>query len=231
MSKTEFEMLTGQWMEESVRQRYSYGFTWLGRPVIQYPQDLIALQELIWAVKPDLIIETGIAHGGSLVFTASVLELNAACGGPNNAAVIGIDVDIRQHNRAAIEAHPLSKRIQMVEGSSLDSNVINNVKSIAASRENILVCLDSNHTEEHVLGELDAYGLLTSVGSCCIVFDTVIEDLPAELHRDRPWGPGNNPKTAVENWCLSHPEFVVLHEIDTRLRISAAPGGYLRRIR
>ena len=189
------------------------------------------MQEIIWDIQPDLIIETGIAHGGSLIFSASMLELNAACGGPADALVLGIDIDIREHNRDAIESHPMFRRIRMIEGSSIDPMVIEQVVAAAAGRQRVLVCLDSNHTHEHVLAELEAYATLTSVGSYCVVFDTAIEDLPADSNSDRPWGPGNNPKTAVREWVVKHPEFVSETKIDQKLRISVAPEGYLLRTR
>jgi cephalosporin hydroxylase len=218
-------------MSESTQPRYSYNFSWLGRPIIQYPQDIVAMQELIWALKPDLIVETGIAHGGSLILWASLLELNAACGGPRDAHVIGVDIDIRAHNRAAIETHPMFRRISMLEGSSVDEAVVAQVRDAAAGRERVLVCLDSNHTHAHVLAELEAYAPLTSVGSYCVVFDTVIEELPAGMYPDRPWGPGDNPKTAVDEYLRSHPEFEVDHQMDDKLLVSVAPGGYLKRAR
>jgi cephalosporin hydroxylase len=172
-------------MKASLPPQYSYNFSWLGRPIIQYPQDIIAMQELIWSIQPDLIIETGIAHGGSLIFSASMLELNAACGGPQDAEVLGVDIDIRAHNREAIEAHPMFKRTSMIEGSSIAPEIIEQVKLKAAGKQRVLVCLDSNHTHDHVLAELEAYAPLTSVGSYCVVFDTIIEDMPAELFSDR----------------------------------------------
>lgn len=215
----------------SVLAKYSYNFSWLGRPIIQYPQDIIAMQELIWTVQPDLIVETGIAHGGSLIFSASMLELNAACGGPKDARVLGVDIDIRDHNRAAIEGHPMCKRISMIQGSSVDPAVVSQVHELAASRQKVLVCLDSNHTHEHVLAELNAYAPLTSIDSYCVVFDTIIEDMPADIFPDRPWGRGNNPKTAVHEYLKAHPEFEIDKRIDHKLMISVAPDGYLRRIR
>lgn len=215
----------------SVLPKYSYNFSWLGRPIIQYPQDILAMQQLIWSVQPDLIIETGIAHGGSLIFSASMLELNAACGGAKDAEVLGIDIDIRPHNRAAIEAHPMLRRITMIEGSSIAHDVIATVRKKAANCKRVLVCLDSNHTHEHVLAELEAYALLTSVGSYCVVFDTFVEDIPKEFCGDRPWGPGDNPKTAVRQYLKSHPEFEVDRAIDNQLLISVAPQGYLKRVR
>jgi cephalosporin hydroxylase len=218
-------------MKASLKPQYSYNFSWLGRPVIQYPQDILATQEIIWSVQPDLIIETGIAHGGSLIFSASMLELNAACGGPADAEVLGLDIDIRAHNRAAIEAHPMARRITMIQGSSIAPDVVEQVKAKARGKKRVLVCLDSNHTHEHVLAELEAYAPLTTVGSYCIVFDTVVEDVPAELSGDRPWGPGNNPKTAAREYLKSHPEFEVDKGIDHKVLISVAPDGYLKRVR
>ena len=218
-------------MKASTLPKYSYNFSWLGRPIIQYPQDIVAMQELIWSVQPDLIIETGIAHGGSLIFSASLLELNAACGGPPDAEVLGVDIDIRAHNRAAIEAHPLFKRITMIEGSSISPEIIAQVKAKAAGQRRVLVCLDSNHTHDHVLAELEAYAPLTSVGSYCVVFDTIIEDMPAGSFPDRPWDQGNNPKTAVWEYLKTHPEFEIDKSIPHKLLITVAPDGYLRRVK
>lgn len=215
----------------SIGAQYSYNFSWLGRPIIQYPQDIVAMQELIWQVQPDLIIETGIAHGGSLIFSASMLELNAACGGPADARVVGVDIDIRAHNRAAIEAHPMFKRITLIQGSSVDPDIVAQVHALAAGRQRVMVCLDSNHTHAHALEELEAYATLTTVGSYCVVFDTVIEDLPAALYPDRPWGPGNNPKTAVWRYLEKHAEFEIDARVDHKLLVSVAPSGYLRRVR
>ena len=215
----------------SLAPQYSYNFSWLGRPIIQYPQDMMATQEIIWTVQPDLIIETGIAHGGSLIFSAAMLELNAACGGPADAQVLGVDIDIRAHNRAAIEAHPMSKRITMIQGSSIAPEVIEQVHAAARGKQRVLVMLDSNHTHDHVLAELEAYARLTSVGSYCIAFDTVVEDMPAEMFPDRPWGPGNNPKTAVWEYLKSHSEFEIDKRMDNKLLISVAPDGFLKRVR
>lgn len=226
----EINVKTRAWMNDANRFKYSYHFEWMGRPIIQYPQDILAVQELIWRVKPDLVIETGIAHGGSLVFLASMLELNAICGGPLEAKVLGIDIDIRRHNRAAIEAHPMSHRIQMIQGSSIAPEVVERVRSFAQGKKRVLVSLDSNHTHQHVLSELEAYAPLTSVGSYCIVFDTVIDDMPADMFPDRPWGPGNNPKTAVWEYLKCHPEFEIDELIESKLLITVAPSGFLRRI-
>lgn len=219
------------WFDRANAGKYSYHFEWLGRPIIQYPQDIVAMQELIWQVQPDLIIETGIAHGGSLIFSASMLELNAACGGPRDGEVLGVDIDIRAHNREAIQAHPMFKRVTMVQGSSVAPEIVAQVRAKAAGKQRVLISLDSNHTHEHVLAELLAYAPLTSVGSYCVVFDTVIEDMPATMFADRPWGPGNSPKSAVGEYLKSHPEFEVDKQLDHKLLISVAPGGYLRRVR
>lgn len=220
-----------EWIENSGRHKYAYNFSWLGRPVIQLPQDLIAMQEIICAVQPDLIIETGIAHGGSLIFSASMLELNAACGGPKQAQVLGIDIEIRPHNRTAIEAHPLYRRIGMIEGSSIAPEVVARVREKAQGRQSVLVVLDSNHTHDHVLAELEAYAGLTTVGSYCVVFDTVIEDLPPQFFGDRPWGPGDNPKTAVRSFLQGNGDFEIDRSIQDKLLITAAPDGYLKRVR
>lgn len=217
-------------VQNSIKAKYSYNFSWLGRPIIQYPQDMIAMQELIWSIQPDLIIETGIAHGGSLIFSASMLELNAICGGCQDAEVLGLDIDIRPHNREAIEAHPMFKRISMIQGSSIAPEIIEQVKAKAEGKQKILVFLDSNHTHDHVLAELKAYAPLTSVDSYCVVFDTVIEDLPADMFGDRPWGVGNNPKTAVWEYLKNHPEFAIDKSIQNKILITVAPDGYLKRI-
>lgn len=218
-------------MKSSLGPQYSYNFSWLGRPIIQYPQDMIAMQEIIWTVQPDLIIETGVAHGGSLIFSASMLELNAACGGPQDAEVLGVDIDIRPHNRAAIEAHPMSRRISMIQGSSIAFDIVEQIRNRAVGKQRVLVCLDSNHTHDHVLAELEAYAPLTTVGSYCVVFDTVVEDTAECCPSDRPWGKGNNPKTAVWEYLKTHSEFEIDKNIDHKLLISVAPGGYLRRAR
>lgn len=227
---TDFNATANVFMQLSTLPKYSYNFSWLGRPIIQYPQDIIAMQEIIWSVKPDLIIETGIAHGGSLIFSASMLELNAACGGPADAEIVGVDIDIRAHNREAIESHPMFKRISLLQGSSIANDIIQKVQEKAAIKQKVLVCLDSNHTHDHVLAELKAYAPLVSMGSYCVVFDTIIEDLPESMFPDRPWGPGNNPKTAVWEYLKNHPEFEIDKNIQNKLLITVAPDGYLRRV-
>lgn len=219
--------------------KYSYNFSWLGRPIIQYPQDIVALQELIWEVKPDLIIEAGIAHGGSLILSASMLALldyaEAVEAGKTlnpkaaHRRVLGIDIDIRAHNRTAIEAHPMAHRIKMIQGSSVAPEVVTEVHQYVAGYERIMVILDSNHTHDHVLAELHAYAPLVSQGSYCVVFDTVIEDLPAGMYPDRPWDVGNNPKTAVHEFLSGRDDFEVDEDMEAKLLITVAPGGYLRR--
>lgn len=219
--------------------KYSYHFDWQGRPIIQFPQDIVAMQELIWSTRPDLIIETGIAHGGSLIFSASMLALLDMCdaieaGGMidpklSQRKVLGVDIDIRAHNRTAIEAHPMASRIQMIQGSSTEPEIIEQVHAVASNYSRVLVCLDSNHTHDHVLAELEAYAPLTSIGSYCVVFDTVVEDMPKEMFPDRPWGPGNNPKTAVREYLKKHPEFEIDKDIQHKLQITVAPDGYLKR--
>ena len=226
-------------LAESITARYSYAFSWLGRPVIQYPQDIVAVQELIWRVRPDLIIETGIAHGGSLILSASLLAILDMCDAIESGAsfdpresrrrVIGIDIDIRSHNRQAIKAHPMASRIEMIEGSSISQGVVAAVHERAKDFRNIMVFLDSNHTHEHVLAELEAYAPLVSAGSYCVVFDTVVDDMPKTMFPDRPWGPGDNPKTAVHEYLKTHPEFEIDADIPNKLLVTVAPDGYLVR--
>lgn len=205
--------------------QYSYNFSWMGRPIIQYPQDMIAMQEIIWDVKPDLIIETGIAHGGSLVYYASLLELIG------KGKVLGIDIDIREHNRIAIEQHPMYKRIEMIEGSSISPETALRVSKIAADYETILVVLDSNHTHDHVRDELNIYAPLVSAKSYIVVFDTIVENLPdGYFSQKRPWGIGNNPMTAVREFLQSNADFEIDYAINNKLLISVAPNGYLRRL-
>ncbi len=237
----EFRRLGEQWMTEACRQRYMYGFSWLGRPIIQVPQDIVAMQELIWQVRPDVVVETGIAHGGSLILSASMLALldycDAAQAGETldpsrpRRTVVGVDVDIRQHNRQAMEAHPLIGRIEMIEGSSIDDAVVRRVKELVGDAQRVLVALDSNHTHDHALAELHAYSPLTTPGSYCVVFDTIIEDLPAELFPDRPWGPGDNPKTAVHEFLKTTDRFEIDRSIQDKLQLTVAPDGFLKRIR
>ena len=214
-------------LTKTAPDKYSYNFSWMGRPIIAFPQDMIAMQEIIWEVKPELIIETGVAHGGSIVYYASLLELIGGEG-----LVLGIDIDIRKHNRDLIEAHPMMKRIKLIEGSSTSKEIIDQVKEIASSKKTIMVCLDSNHTHEHVLNELELYAPLTTKGSYCVVFDTVVEDMPADWDwGTRQWGKGNNPKTAVKEYLKSNANFEIDKSIQNKLLITVAPDGYLKRVK
>ena len=212
-------------IEETIRSGYSYNFSWMGRPIIQYPQDMIAMQEIIWDIKPDLIIETGIAHGGSIIYYASLLELIG------KGQVLGIDIDIREHNRVAIEKHPMSNRIKMIEGSAIDTDIIEQVKSYAKDKKVVMVCLDSNHTHDHVLKELELYSQFVTSGSYLIAFDTIVEDLPSNFYEDRPWKVGDNPKTAVHDFLKHNNDFIIDKKIDNKLLVSVAPDGYLKRIK
>jgi cephalosporin hydroxylase len=228
--RSQKKSLAYKWLKKSAIEKYCYNFKWMGIPIIQYPQDIVAMQEIIYDLKPDLIIETGIAHGGSIVFYASLLELNAISGGPKNAKIIGIDIDIRAHNLAKLETHSMFSRMELIEGSSVSDDIVKKVHSLSKDFNKVLLILDSNHTEEHVLSELMAYTELVSIGSYCVVFDTVIDDLPDSMHSDRPWGKGNNPKTAVFKFLADNSNFVIDSEIDEKIQISVAPSGYLKRI-
>lgn len=217
--------ISSKFAAETIRAGYSYNFTWMGRPIIQYPQDMIAMQEIIWDIKPDLIIETGIAHGGSIIYYASILELIG------KGEVLGIDIDIRAHNRAEIESHPMSKRITMLEGSAISQEIIEQIKPFTEAKKTVMVCLDSNHTHDHVLAELQLYSPFVTVGSYLVAFDTIVEDLPADLYADRPWSVGDNPKTAVHEFLKERDDFIINTDIDHKLLVSVAPGGYLKRIK
>ncbi|MGI0086682.1 MAG: cephalosporin hydroxylase family protein [Nitrosotalea sp.] len=225
-SDDSFKTLTRSWFRASEKHEYSYHFSWLGRPIIQYPQDIIAVQEIIWNVKPDLIIETGIAHGGSLIFSASMLELIG------HGEVLGIDVDIREHNRMKIEDHPMYKRIKMIQGSSINDEIVKKVYEISKGKNRVLVFLDSNHTHDHVLSEMNLYSPLVHKDSYMIVFDTIIEDIAESTsspsNNKRPWGRGNNPKTAVKEFLKTNDRFEIDKEIENKLLITVAPSGYLR---
>ncbi len=219
----ELQKLSHNWFVDGYKYKYSYNFTWLGRPIIQYPQDMIAMQEIIWSVKPDLIIETGIAHGGSLIFYASMMELTGEDG-----EVLGIDIDIREHNRAEIEKHRMYKRITMIEGSSVDPEVVSKVYGFAEKKKRVMVILDSLHTHDHVLQELRLYSPLVAAGSYLVVFDTIVEDIPEIQFPDRPWGKGNNPKTAVWQFIKENDRFEICRDIEKKLLITSAPDGFLR---
>jgi cephalosporin hydroxylase len=207
------------------RHDWSYQWSWLGVPVIQLPTDIVALQEVIWETRPQLVIETGIARGGSLILSASILEL------VGEGEVLGIDIDIREHNRRAIESHPLAHRVRMVEGSSVDEAVVAQATTAASAVERVMVILDSDHTHEHVLAELRAYAPLVTVGQFLVVADTFVEAIPPQEHRPRPWGPGNNPATALQAWLDEAPGFEPDRFVNAKLLVTASPGGYLRRVR
>lgn len=226
MSKdSKLKLLSRKWFDKAFSYEYSYHFKWLGRPIIQFPQDIIALQEIIWQVKPDLIIETGIARGGSLIFYASMLELIG------KGKVLGIDIDIRKHNKIAIKKHPLHKRVIMLEGSSTEEKIIKKARQYARGKKNILVVLDSFHTHEHVLTELELYSKFVTKGSYLVVFDTVVEDMPKNSSPNRPWGKGNNPKTAVKEFLRFKKNFKIDKEIGKKLLITSSPDGFLKRVR
>lgn len=238
---TSFIDASHRWFQLANKYEYSYHFTWLSRPVIQYPQDIIAVQEVIWQAKPDLIIETGIAHGGSLILSASMLTLLDHCDAVRKGEIIdprkpsrrvlGIDIDIRAENRRLILEHPLSSRIEMIEGSSISERIIEQVHYISSNYSRVMVLLDANHTHEHVLAELNAYAPLVNIGSYCITFDTIIESMPPGSFPNRPWGEGNSPRSAVVKYLETHPEFVIDNSIHEKLMITVAPNGYLKRIR
>lgn len=209
------------WLRSVAPCQYAYNFRWMGRPIIQLPQDMVAMQEIIWEVKPDLVIECGIAHGGALVYYASILELMG------HGSVLGIDIDIRAHNREAIEQHPMFKRIEMIEGSSIAPEIISKVHDIAKGKK-VVVVLDSNHTHDHVMGELEAYAPLVGKGSYCVVMDTTVEDMPEGSFPDRPWDKGNNPKTAVWEYLKKDDRFEIDRDIESKLLITVCADGYLK---
>ncbi|WP_407493099.1 cephalosporin hydroxylase family protein [Pseudooceanicola sp. MF1-13] len=236
----EINQTAARFLQQSAALQYPYNYHWLDRPIIQYPQDIVAMQEIIWEVRPDLIIETGIAHGGSLIFSASMLALmdmeDAIKSGEtinpaeSKRKVLGVDIDIRAHNKTAIEAHAMASRIQMIQGSSIADDVVAQVREVAAGYDRVLVCLDSMHTHDHVLAELEAYAPLTSKGSYCVVFDTLIEDMPEGTYPDRPWGPGNSPKSAVHEYIKTNPEFEIQKDIAQKLMITVTHDGFLKRV-
>lgn len=222
----EMRRLAVDFVRRSSEYRYSYNFSWLGRPVIQYPTDIVAMQEIIWSARPEVIVETGVAHGGMLVFYASMLQLLGGDG-----IVIGIDIDIRAHNRSAIESHPLASRIRLVEGSSIDEGVAARVRELAGGSRRVLVALDSMHTREHVLRELQLYSPLVHKDGYVVVFDTSIEDMPEDFYPDRPWSPGNSPRTAVHDFLAANDRFEIDREIENKLLITVAGEGFLRCVR
>ena len=236
-----FTEIAQKFMIESVKNKYSYNFSWLSRPIIQYPQDIINIQELIWDLKPDCIIETGIAHGGSVIFNASLLcllELENAIN-ENDVfdhtnplrKVYAVDIDIREHNLNEINNHFLKNRIELFEGSSIDKKIFNKIKESVRGFKKILVILDSNHSHDHVLNELKLYSDLVSKDSFCIVMDTIIDDLPKSLSPDRPWGPNNSPKSAVKEFLKTNKLFQIETKFEEKALITVAPSGFLKRIK
>lgn len=218
----DLQAFSRMWVRAIAAYKYAYNFTWLGRPVIQFPQDMMALQEIVWRTRPDAIVETGVAHGGSLIYSASLLQLLGGDG-----RVVGVDVDIRPHNRAEIEKHPLAGRIDLVQGSSVDPATVDEVRALIAGRERVMVILDSNHTHDHVRRELHAYSPFVRRGCYLVVYDTLIEDMPAGSFPDRPWDKGNNPKTAVHEFLASNPRFRIDAALAAKLLITVGPDGYL----
>jgi cephalosporin hydroxylase len=204
--------------------KYYLNFRWLGRPIVQYPQDVIALQEIVWDTRPTLIVETGVAHGGSLILYASLFELMQLPG-----EVVGVEIELRAHNAAAIRAHPMSGRIRVVEGSSIDPAVVAQVAEIARGHERVMVVLDSHHAHEHVAAELEAYAPLVTSGNYLVVMGTAVGDLPASLDIQRPWNHERNPRTALHAWLAQGQPFDVDEGLSQRLILSDGPGGYLRR--
>ncbi len=218
---------------ESVYSKYSYLFSWLGRPIIQYPQDILMVQELVYKVNPEIIIETGVAHGGSLCLSASLLALldlkDNISRKESKRKVVGIDVEIRNHNRIAIENHFLSNYIDLIEGSSIDENVIGEIEEICKSSKSTMVFLDSNHSEEHVLEELILYSKFVTKDSYLIVFDTSIEFFKEIDYTGKKWAVGNNPRTAISKFLTKNNDFEIDSNIDDKLLISVAKEGYLKR--
>lgn len=225
-----FELLSAIWMKTSWNQKYGYTFTWLGRPLIQHPEDVLRLQEVIWELKPDLIIETGVAHGGSLVFCASVLR---AAG--NNGRVVGIDIEIRPHNRTAIEAHELSAMITLIEGDSVAPAVLQRVRSYVQPTDRVLVILDSNHSRAHVRAELEAYHHLVTPGSYIVATDGIMQEV-FDVPRGQPAWREDNPARAALEFAAAHSDFCLetpawkFNESALRQPITAWPGAWLRRI-
>ncbi len=213
------------WFQDSWTHEYTNHFSWLGLPIIQLPQDIVALQEIIWKIKPDLIVETGVARGGSVIFHASLLSMIG------KGEVIGIDIDIRDKNRKAIEKHPLSKKITLMQGSSISKKIVNQVYKIAKNKKKILVFLDSHHTHNHVLKELELYSPLVKNGSYVVVFDTIVEDLPKNFVKNRPWNVGNNPKTAVYEFLKYNKRFKIDKNLENKLVLTSNPDGFLKCIK
>ncbi|HEY0833593.1 MAG TPA: CmcI family methyltransferase [Azospirillum sp.] len=227
--KEAFELISDIWMKTSWNQKYSYTFTWLGRPIIQHPEDMIRTQELIYTLKPDVIIETGVAHGGSLIYSASLLKLIG------KGRVIGVDIEIRPHNRAAIEAHELSPLITLIEGNSVGDDVVQAATADIRPGDTVLIILDSNHTKEHVLAELEAYHRFVSPGSYIVATDGLMRDL-WDVPRGQPSWRDDNPAAAAEEFASRHPEFLLeepawlFNESDLSKPVTGWPGAWLKRV-
>jgi cephalosporin hydroxylase len=223
-----FAAISRQWVRVGWAQKYSYAFTWLGRPVIQLPEDLLRVQEVIWRVKPDVIVETGVAHGGSLIFYASLCEVM------RHGEVVGVDIEIRQHNRAAIESHPLASRITLVEGSSVDPAVLARVRERIPAGSRVLVLLDSNHAKAHVRAELEAYAPLVSPGSYVVATDGIMGDLSDVPGGSAEWV-WDHATAAAAEFAAEHPEFVLedpprlFQEGSIDALVTYWPGAWLRR--
>lgn len=240
-TNTELNQLANEWIRRSMQENYVYNFDWLGRPIIQYPEDIVGIQELVWEMKPDTIIETGVAHGGSLILSASLLALLDLCDSiekgkiynpkKSKRRVIGIDIDIRKHNRELIEQHAMSNYISLIEGSSIDRDVVSRVEELTKSSNSTCVFLDSNHTHDHVLSELRAYSQFVSVDNYCVVFDTFVELMPEQFFPTRPWDVGNNPMTAIRSFIDENTSFVVDEYISEKLQITVAKNGFLKRVK
>jgi cephalosporin hydroxylase len=208
--------------------RYTYLWSWMGVPIIQVPADIVATQEVIWSAKPDVIIETGVARGGSLIFSAAMLTLLG------RGKVIGVDIDVRAHNRDTIERHPMASRITLIEGSSIAAETLEAVRAAIPEGAAVMVCLDSDHSRDHVLAELRAYGPLVTAGQYMIVSDTVLGCMTAEqtpTARSQVWLPGNEPLAAVAAYLAETDRFEADPEVNGKLIMSSSPGGYLRCLR
>lgn len=214
------------WMVHADKYKYTYNFTWMGRPIIKFPSDMVIQQELMWQIKPDLVIETGIAHGGSIIFSAAMQQMM----GISNGRVIAVDIDIRDHNRQEIEAHPMSKHITMIQGSSVDADIFAQVKELARDAKTVMVILDSNHTHQHVYDELKLYADLVTVGSYCILPDTFIEFFPKGYYDNRPWDVGDNPCTAARQFLSERSDFELDSFLTSKGMISEGLDGYLKRV-
>ena len=225
-----FINISKKWLLESHRLKYTYHFNWFGIPIIQYPSDIVGVQEIIYKIKPDLIIETGIAHGGSVIFHSTILDMLSQ-NDKKKRKVVGIDIDIRKHNLKRIKKHYFNKNLILIEGSSIDQKVKKRVYKIAKNKKTIMVILDSNHSSKHVYEELSFYSKFVTKNSYCIVFDTIVEDLPNKFVKNRPWSKGNNPLTAVKLFLKGNKSFKIDNEIDNKLMISSAKNGFLKRIK